>query len=76
MFSPNFFRYLAVHPWELFGVSLLGRIPLDARLRECGDAGEPLVWAAPGSPAGLALAELAEAVEATRQTFKPLPLVS
>jgi ATP-binding protein involved in chromosome partitioning len=58
------------------GVSLLGRIPLDARLRECGDAGEPLVWAAPGSPAGLAIAELAEAVEATKQTFKPLPLVS
>jgi ATP-binding protein involved in chromosome partitioning len=58
------------------GVPLLGRIPLDARLRECGDAGEPLVWADPDSPAGRALLELADAVAETRQTFKPLPLVS
>src|SRR2546429_6391081 len=31
-------------------VPLLGKIPLDARLRECGDAGEPLVLAEPQSP--------------------------
>jgi ATP-binding protein involved in chromosome partitioning len=58
------------------GVSLLGQIPLDARLRECGDAGEPLVWADPESPAGEALTALADAVVETRRTFKPLPLVS
>src|SRR5436190_6586928 len=32
------------------GVELLGQIPLDSRLRECGDSGEPLVWADPDSP--------------------------
>src|SRR5919109_565079 len=32
------------------GVPLLGRVPLDPLLRECGDAGEPLVAAAPDSP--------------------------
>jgi ATP-binding protein involved in chromosome partitioning len=58
------------------GVPLLGCIPLDVRLRECGDRGEPLMWAEPDSPAGRAIAELAEAVVETKQTFKPLPLVS
>ncbi len=58
------------------GVPLLGRIPLDTRLRECGDAGEPLVWAAPNSPTARTIIDLAEVVAATRQTFKPLPLVS
>src|SRR5919198_1513071 len=31
------------------GVALLGKVPLDARLRECGDAGVPLVTVAPES---------------------------
>src|SRR5712691_6994781 len=31
------------------GVPLLGRVPLDVALRECGDRGEPLVGADPGS---------------------------
>ena len=31
------------------GVPLLGKVPLDLRLRECGDEGEPLVWAEPES---------------------------
>ena len=31
------------------GIPLLGQVPLDARLRECGDRGEPLVFADPGS---------------------------
>jgi ATP-binding protein involved in chromosome partitioning len=61
---------------ERLGVPLLGCVPLDPRLRECGDAGEPLVWADPDSPAGRALADLAEAVADTARTFKPLPLVS
>jgi len=58
------------------GISLLGRVPLDARLRECGDNGEPLVWAAPDTPAARAIAQIADAVTASRQTFKALPLVS
>src|SRR6187401_3273918 len=31
------------------GVQLLGKVPLDVRLRECGDTGVPLVWADPES---------------------------
>ena len=58
------------------GVSLLGRVPLDARLRECGDAGTPLVWTEPDTPAARAIFEVADAVVAAKQTFKPLPLVS
>jgi ATP-binding protein involved in chromosome partitioning len=57
-------------------IPLLGRIPLDARLREAGDAGETLVWSEPTSPAAVYLTELAEAVVATRRTFKPLPVLS
>src|SRR5207244_6330246 len=33
------------------GIPLLGCVPLDARLRECGDEGQPLVLADPGAPA-------------------------
>ncbi len=32
---------------EQLGVPLLGKVPLDVQLRECGDRGEPLVWADP-----------------------------
>lgn len=41
-------------------VPLLGQIPIDARLRESGDAGVPLVLTAPASPAGAALRGIAE----------------
>jgi len=34
-----------------FGVALLGKLPLDARVRELTDAGQPTVVADPGSPA-------------------------
>ena len=44
---------------------LLGRIPLDPRLRECADAGEPLVWAEPENETARTIFELAEAVTAT-----------
>lgn len=36
-------------------VPLLGQIPLDTRLRECADAGTPVVLAEPSSPAAVAL---------------------
>jgi ATP-binding protein involved in chromosome partitioning len=38
----------------------LGRIPLDPVVRECGDAGEPFVWAAPESGPAREVAAIAE----------------
>src|SRR5438552_13193618 len=58
------------------GVPMLGAVPLDSRLREAGDRGEPLVWADPDSEAARAIVGIAEALEAGRQTFKPLPVLS
>ena len=59
---------------------LLARIPLDPRLRECADAGEPLVWAEPENETAVTIMELAEAVVATARepgsVKKPLPLLS
>jgi ATP-binding protein involved in chromosome partitioning len=40
-------------------VPLLGQVPLDPRLREAGDAGEPIVLAQPESPAAASLLEMA-----------------
>jgi ATP-binding protein involved in chromosome partitioning len=40
-------------------VPLLGRVPLDRRLRECGDLGHPLVLADPANPAAIALTSIA-----------------
>lgn len=42
-----------------YGVPLLGSLPLEARIREQGDAGFPLVAAQPDSPAAQAYRELA-----------------
>ncbi len=39
-------------------VPFLGRIPLDIEVRRAGDAGQPTVVAAPGSPAGISLAAI------------------
>ena len=41
-------------------VPFLGRIPLDIEVRRAGDAGQPTVLAAPGSPAGASLSEIGE----------------
>lgn len=41
-------------------VPLLGQVPLDPRLRECGDAGHPLVLADPEAPAARVLREVAD----------------
>jgi ATP-binding protein involved in chromosome partitioning len=62
-------------------VPLLGTVPLDPRLREQGDAGEPLVAADPEAPAAQAIAEIAERVAATRREqgvgiVKKLPVVA
>jgi ATP-binding protein involved in chromosome partitioning len=40
----------------------LGRVPLDAQVREAGDAGVPTVRRSPDSPAGKALREVARAL--------------
>jgi ATP-binding protein involved in chromosome partitioning len=41
-------------------VKLLGQIPLEPRLRECGDSGTPIVQAQPESPAAQALLGIAD----------------
>jgi ATP-binding protein involved in chromosome partitioning len=58
------------------GVPLLGQVPLDPRLRECADAGEPLVRVDPDAEAARAIVEIAGAVDATRKGFKALPVLS
>jgi ATP-binding protein involved in chromosome partitioning len=40
-------------------VPLLGQVPLDPRLRECGDAGTPLVLSDPEAPASKVLTQVA-----------------
>jgi ATP-binding protein involved in chromosome partitioning len=66
---------------EELGLPLLGRIPLDARLRESGDAGEPLVESDPESEPARAIASLAERLAATKREegvgiVKALPVLS
>jgi ATP-binding protein involved in chromosome partitioning len=47
---------------EAAGIPLLATVPLEIGVRESGDAGEPIVLAAPDSAAGRALNELAEVI--------------
>jgi ATP-binding protein involved in chromosome partitioning len=56
----------------------LGRVPLDPRVRECGDAGEPLVWAEPDSEAARAIYAIAEEVDRRRAGAirKPLKVLA
>jgi ATP-binding protein involved in chromosome partitioning len=56
----------------------LGRVPLDAVVRECGDAGEPFVWAQPESAPARELAAIAESVSRQRAgaIVKPLTVVA
>lgn len=56
-------------------IPLLGRVPLDPVLRECGDAGEPAVLAEPDAEASRAIAAIAESL-AAKPRVKPLPLLS
>jgi ATP-binding protein involved in chromosome partitioning len=59
---------------------LLGRIPLDPRLREQADLGEPLVWTEPENETARAIFEAAAAItDAAREpgtVKKPLPLAT
>ncbi|MFI5889494.1 Mrp/NBP35 family ATP-binding protein [Actinoplanes sp. NPDC051513] len=58
-------------------VPLLGQVPLDTRVRESGDAGEPIVLAAPDAPAAKALDEVAAKLAVRRDSLvgKPLSLM-
>jgi ATP-binding protein involved in chromosome partitioning len=60
------------------GVPLLGTVPLDVRLREAGDAGEPLVTRDPDSEPAQAILEIARSIDASRAGgfTRTLPLVS
>ncbi len=58
------------------GVPLLGQVPLQAGMPELADAGRPIVVAAPDSPAGVALRDLAGAVAATLGRAVPLNTVA
>jgi ATP-binding protein involved in chromosome partitioning len=61
-------------------VPLLGSIPLDLRLREQGDVGEPLVWNEPDSETAREIVRIAEAIDETKREqgvgiVKALPVV-
>jgi ATP-binding protein involved in chromosome partitioning len=60
------------------GIPFLGSIPLDLRLRESGDYGEPLVASDPDAEAARAIHAIAEQIvsEQPGTIRKPLPLVS
>ena len=55
-------------------VPLLGQIPLDTRVRESGDAGTPIVLAAPDAPAAVALIAVADRLAVRRETLAGKPL--
>ena len=59
-------------------IPLLGRVPLDPLVRECGDAGEPIAVAAPDAPTASELRRIASSVLELRggTIVKPLSLVS
>jgi ATP-binding protein involved in chromosome partitioning len=56
----------------------LGRVPLDPLVRQCGDAGEPLVWAYPESLPAREIAAIAKAVSRPQAgaIVKPLTVVA
>src|SRR5437667_3579656 len=60
------------------GIPLLGKVSLDPLLRECGDAGEPLMTTAPDSESAAELRRIAETLLASERgsIVKPLTMVS
>jgi ATP-binding protein involved in chromosome partitioning len=61
---------------QLVGASvpLLGQIPLDTRVRESGDAGDPIVLSAPDAPAARALSAVADRLAVRRESLVGRPL--
>src|SRR6266702_1017027 len=54
-------------------VPLLGQIPLDVRLREAGDSGDPLVLADPSAPASIQLVKVADSRRQLSPGGAPVP---
>ncbi len=63
---------------EQYGVPLLGALPLDISIREQGDAGQPVVVAAPESAAAQAYRAAARALadELAKRPRAPMPIAS
>ncbi|MDG4768132.1 P-loop NTPase [Solwaraspora sp. WMMD406] len=55
-------------------VPLLGQIPLDTRVRETGDSGQPIVLAEPAAPAAKALGAVADRLAVRRESLLGKPL--
>ncbi|EWM66157.1 MULTISPECIES: Mrp/NBP35 family ATP-binding protein [unclassified Micromonospora] len=55
-------------------VPVLGQIPLDTRVREGGDAGQPIVLAQPDAPAAKALFQVADRLAVRRESLLGKPL--
>lgn len=57
---------------EAVGVPFLGGIPLDPAVSTSGDEGQPTAASAPDSPAGLAVAEITDAIVEAVATPRPV----
>ncbi|MDQ3876445.1 MAG: Mrp/NBP35 family ATP-binding protein [Actinomycetota bacterium] len=57
-------------------IPLLGKVPLDPRLRESSDRAKPLVLADPDADAARAIRAIARAIDERSTSFRALPLVS
>ncbi|MCO1617254.1 Mrp/NBP35 family ATP-binding protein [Micromonospora tulbaghiae] len=55
-------------------VPVLGQIPLDTRVREGGDAGQPIVLTQPDAPAAKALFQVADRLAVRRESLLGKPL--
>jgi len=62
---------------EDLGLALLGEVPIDTRVRTGGDEGQPIVAAAPESPAGQAFLAIAGrvAAEISKQNMRVLRVI-
>jgi len=62
---------------EQLGLPLLGEVPIDTRVRAGGDEGQPIVAAAPESPAGQAFLSIAGrvAAEISKQNMRVLKVI-
>jgi ATP-binding protein involved in chromosome partitioning len=60
---------------EEIGAPLLGHVPIDPRLRESADEGEPLVTVDPDAEGARAIQEIAAAIAGSGRGFKPLPVL-
>ena len=66
---------------EELGVPVFGSIPLDPRIRECADAGEPIVWSDPETPTAQTILRIAKTIDGTKREqgvgiVKALPVLS